>query len=459
MEDTFRVRVDKTFGSLSSSSSSSSSSQTLSSSLWCLTDDEIDKRQWPRESDASIPADDDDNDDVDNDTFFPSNVDKFFFAPKDKLSPSEQNPNPNPNPKLFDLNYGKELRDYRSELNNNGGEGTSENSALNRCREDVDGDEDELDIKNSIGMDCTLDFEDEEDEYDKVAVGSETFGHRLYLTDVNDYTPHINSYNELPDTFKEASKDPRANHLAAKLRLKEDAETARSFNSLHVSDQTEADVSDIQNNALEDENLPKSILKRKDDQMEPKSGKRVRFEAFCKSDDHSASEGADIVVSEAPNVDYKSFKESSSQHYDPSLVPDYVRHPLRYTHYTFDASVNMNEECNRQAYMDFLNMVKKSKSEPDEAPADLTKHVIFNPKKKAGDASIITSNKTDHIMEEPVQKKSFPQIIAAGNLEENEAAEMEVDEQETAVLKAINVGRTARKYRSKLTVDSNEANT
>ncbi|XP_021762456.1 uncharacterized protein LOC110727203 [Chenopodium quinoa] len=455
MEDSFRVRVDKTFGSLSSSSSPPSSSLTLTSSLWCLTDEEIQKRQWPPESDASIPTEEDDVNAAVNDAFLPTNVDKFFFAAKGKSMPSEQNPSPNLNPN--DLGCGKELKEDLNELDNNGGEGSSENMALSQCNEDVGGDDDELDVRNSIGKDCTLDFEAEEDEYDKVAVGSENVGQRLYMSDVTDYTSNINSYYELPETLKEAPRDPRANHMAAKLRLKEDAETARSFNSLHVSDQMEDDVSGAQNNVPEDGNLPKSILKRKDDQMDSKAGKRVRFEPICKRDDHSASEDSDIIVmSETSSVDYSSFKESSSQLHDSSLVPDYVRHPLRYTHYTFDSSDDMNEECNRQAYTDFLNMVKKSKSEPEEAPADLTKPVIFNPKKNDGVASLNTSKKTDHAMGEPVQKKSFPLIITAEDTEENEAAEMEVDEQETPVLKVGNGKRAARRYRSKIIEESKE---
>lgn len=291
-----------------------------------------------------------------------------------------------------------------------------------------------------------------------MAVGREKAGDRLHMSDVTDYTPHLN-YNELPNTLRDVSRDPRADHLAAKLRLKEDAEAARSFNSLHVSDQTEDGVS-VQNNVAEDEDLPKSILKRKDDQMDSKAGKRVRFEASCKTHDHSASEGDKIVVSEASHADNCSLEEYSSLQHDSSSVPDYVRHPLRYTHYTFDSSSDMNEESNRQAYTDFLKMVKKSKSEANEVPADLTKPVIFNRKKKAGENSNSITDKTGHIkeisMEEPVQKKSIPLSIAAGNPEEYGVSEMEVDELETTALKVGNGKRTARKYRSKVAEETNE---
>ncbi|XP_057530847.1 uncharacterized protein LOC130809200 [Amaranthus tricolor] len=451
MEDSFRVRLDKIFGSLSSSSSSQS---LPSSSLWCLTDEEIEKRQWTRESDASFPTEEEDDDD--NNGFLPSNVDHFFFTEKNKLMVSEKNPNSNPNPSCS--NDSKEFEDDVKECEDDEGEGKS---SLNRIQKIGGDDEDELDVRNSIGingMDCTLDFEEEEDGYDKMAVGKEKAGDRLHMSDVTDYTPHLN-YNELPNTLRDVSRDPRADHLAAKLRLKEDAEAARSFNSLHVSDQTEDGVS-VQNNVAEDEDLPKPILKRKDDQMDSKAGKRVRFDASCKTHDHSASEGDKIVVSEASHADNCSLEEYSSLQHNSSLVPDYVRHPLRYTHYTFDSSSDMNEESNYQAYTDFLKMVKKSKSEADEVPADLTKPVIFNRKKKAGDDFNSITDKTGHIkeksMEEPVQKKSIPLSIAAGNPEEYEVSEMEVDELETTAVKIANGKRTARKYRSKVAEEINE---
>ena len=61
MEDSFKVRVDKVFGSLNSSSSSSLSS------LWCLTDDEIERRQWNRDKTIPQPQLEKDLQDLDDD--------------------------------------------------------------------------------------------------------------------------------------------------------------------------------------------------------------------------------------------------------------------------------------------------------------------------------------------------------------------------------------------------------
>jgi hypothetical protein len=52
MEESFKVRVDKIFGSLASSSSETTET-TPPSSLWSLTDEEIERREWVR--DKTIP--------------------------------------------------------------------------------------------------------------------------------------------------------------------------------------------------------------------------------------------------------------------------------------------------------------------------------------------------------------------------------------------------------------------
>ncbi|EPS68847.1 hypothetical protein M569_05921, partial [Genlisea aurea] len=72
-----------------------------------------------------------------------------------------------------------------------------------------------FDVKSNIGRDCTLDYEEEEDEYDKVAVGTAESGDRLYMSfPAVDDGVEVNGYGELPTTFDSASRDPRANHAA-----------------------------------------------------------------------------------------------------------------------------------------------------------------------------------------------------------------------------------------------------
>ncbi|XP_074294356.1 uncharacterized protein LOC141622204 [Silene latifolia] len=443
MEETFKVRVDKTFGSLSSPSPlppSSSSSQPINPSLWSLTDDELRPNHWTRESDD--PPSDDDNDDGDKDELknvingvsCPTTVDKFFVSAPGK-------PNPNPNLDIGDNQM----------IVPEGDEGASSSRG---CEGDV-----ELDVRSSIGLDSTLDFEEEEDEYDKVAVGKEKPDDRLYVCDVSDYVSVIESESEVPNTFQEASRDPRANHVAAKLRLKEDAETARDFNSLHVSEQSLPVVSGAQSTTDDGEINLKSILKRKEDKMDSKSEKRVRFDPVCKNNVGDEYELDENLTSEPFNKEITVHGGNSSQLKQTSLIPDYIRNPSKYTHYTFDTSSDMNEASNRQAYADFLSILRKSKqskqSEPEEVPADLSKPVLFNPKNKPRDVKP-ASNVTDNTMVESVDRKR-PAITFAVGSEIDEACEMEVDEQATSSMKSGNVKKTGRRYRSKPILEYDES--
>ncbi|KAL9229388.1 hypothetical protein vseg_004859 [Gypsophila vaccaria] len=423
MAENFKVRVEKTFASLSTQP------QIESSSLWSLTDDELRPNTWARESDE--PVSDDEDDDVDKDEIntalnnnsFPNDVDRFFL--------SSANPNPNPN---------------------SDGEVTQLPSSSRSCEDD-----DALDVTNSIGLDSTLDFEEEEDEFDKVAVGKDKPDERLYMSDVSDYVAHDESYNEVPNSFQEASRDPRANHLAANLRLKEDAETARDFNSLHVSEQSSLPVvSGGQSNGHDSDNNIKSILKRKEDQMDSKSEKRVRFDPSCKDNDGDEYEVGEELTLETLDKETNLNAGASSPLKQASLIPDYIRNPSKYTHYTFDTESDMNEASNRQAYADFLGILRKSKhSEPDEAPADLSKPVMFNPKKKSSDAKM-TSNERDRTMESVDRKKSGVPVAVISELED-EACEMEVDEQATFSPKAGNVKKSGRQYRSKPSLEYDES--
>ena len=75
----------------------------------------------------------------------------------------------------------------------------------------------------------------------------------------------IERNNELPVSIKDVSRDPRANHSAAKLRLKEDVEAAKKMDSLHVSEQVSPHIVTEQVMVSENGNL-KSILKRREDE-------------------------------------------------------------------------------------------------------------------------------------------------------------------------------------------------
>nr|GEV80434.1 hypothetical protein [Tanacetum cinerariifolium] len=131
----------------------------------------------------------------------------------------------------------------------------------------------DLDVRSSVGLDPTLDFEDEEDEYDKIAAGTENAdSHLLYMKDVTNHAPFLNSHNILS-----------------------------------------SDIAPSVDNAVK----VKSILKRKSSELENPSAKRVRFDSSCKERDAPPVDGVPV-----PRV--------------AKNVPDYLMNPSKYTRYSFD---------------------------------------------------------------------------------------------------------------------------
>ncbi|CAK7348128.1 unnamed protein product [Dovyalis caffra] len=430
MEDSFSVRVGKVFGSLSSSSSSPSSTvetQKSSSSLsspWSLTGEEIERNQWNRDH---------------------------------KDSPETQTqtqPQPYFNPERpDDMDFKSEIEKDLDDLDDDVEEEEEESRALKLKPEDYN--DEEWDIKKSIGLDCTLDYEEEEDQYDKVAVGREKArDDRLYVTEMNDYGIDVDSGNVMPSSFGDVTKDPRANHLAAKIRLKEDAEAAEKMDSLQVTVKENISVSG-------DGNL-KSILKRKKDvQLDPKSisnhldsklQKRVRFDPECKDGNDEESDGVEDTQMETND----STDETLAYHLPPdypSGIPDYMRNPSKYTHYTFDTSTDVDEESNRGAYMDFLKMLQRPKtteSHPDDVPVDLSKPLTFIPKRKTGVATV-TDNCIDSKQNQDDASEGFKLRrgvalgIAAGDDNDAETCAMEEDRPADKT----NSRRPGRHYRTK----------
>nr|XP_027102077.1 uncharacterized protein LOC113723010 [Coffea arabica] len=140
--------------------------------------------------------------------------------------------------------------DHQDHIRNN--EEQEEDNPAGKGHQDHEDGQD-WDIRSSIGLDCTLDFEDEEDEYDKVAVGREKAG-------------------------EGCSQRPRANHMAAKLRLREDAEAAGDFDTSKLSEMCMSSLTNRQGQQkVEDLVTPKPILRKRENPIHKKSPKRVRF--------------------------------------------------------------------------------------------------------------------------------------------------------------------------------------
>ncbi|GMI68281.1 hypothetical protein like AT5G13970 [Hibiscus trionum] len=426
MEDSFNVRVGKVFGSLDASSNSKSLPLC---SLWSLTNGEIKKREWNRDKKTL-------NDDEGKGFF-------HNFPPKNKKNA---------------IDFGVELEKDLDDLDDEEEEARASSSKQ--------ANDEEWEIKSSIGRDCTLDYEEEEDAYDKVAVGRDKNEDCFYLKDVNDYDIDADSGNVLPTAFKDFSRDPRANHIAAKLRLKEDeeaakkrleedAETAKKIDSLHVSDGDAIVGMEAHISTYEDGNL-KSILKRKDSESNSKSQKRVRFDSEpCKSD---CSERTNDVPGEAClslEEDAKVSHEVSTLSRDYlSGIPDYMWNPSNYTRYTLDTG-GVDDESNRSAYMDFLKLVMSNGTEPQagDAPGDLTKPLTFIPRRKPGDVIMGEScgepkPTQEGTEKEPMHKRGLPIGIAAGDTED-EVCAMEEDEPQTIIDNRNSAQKASRQYRMK----------
>lgn len=287
-------------------------------------------------------------------------------------------------------------------------------------------------------------MQEEEDQFDKVAVGEEKTGDRLYLKDVNDYVTDADCCDELPDSVKDFSRDPRANHIAAKIRLKEDAEAAKKIGSLRVSEQ---DVPSVTDNT--EEGSLKPILKRGDNTSDSRPRKRVRFDSECKDrvDENTNREEA-MVSNEA---------FTSPPDY-PSGIPDYMRNPSKYTRYTFDSD-DIDDKSNAQAYMDFLKMLKKNTTESpaEDDSRDLPKSVTFIPKRKTGDATMTENNtkskQNQDDTTESTHKRGLPIGIPAADEGDDEVCAMDEDEPETAANKTVGSQKSGRRYRMKVKSD------
>lgn len=75
-------------------------------------------------------------------------------------------------------------------------------------------------------------MQEEEDEYDKVAVGSEGSDDRLFMGQIRDFGTSLNLVTPLPTSFDEVRqvrRDARANHEAALARLEEDDRQAANI--------------------------------------------------------------------------------------------------------------------------------------------------------------------------------------------------------------------------------------
>ncbi|KAM7484004.1 hypothetical protein LguiA_000013 [Lonicera macranthoides] len=404
VHESFKARVDKIFGSLTSSSKSSSLSSS-SSSPWSLTDGEVEKREWSRRDKVEPNRDDE--------TPCSSSFDVLFFKNKKNLRRRRRNKSPSTT--LLD-----DLEDPKDD--------------------DDDGSaNDEWEIRSSIGLDCTLDYEEEEDEYDKLAEGRENAGDRLYMKNVTDHGPYLNSHNVLPTSIHVVCRDPRANRYAGKIRLKKDEVAATGkLDSDQTGDKFKSDTrEDPHIMASEDSVQPKSILKRKENATTAKSSKRVKFDPDCKEDDCEEA-------SEKYNGSLTASVNDSSVAKNAPRVPDYLLNPSKYVCYSFDSTTDIDEKS-----------IMLEQKLDDASSIDTPISVVFIPRKKTSEAKAAICNSEVKQNHGDGSKQSSTQAssalgIAAGDVQQNEIGLMEENKPEIGSAGIVPCfKRPSRHYRNK----------
>ncbi|KAL9669981.1 hypothetical protein QQ045_007531 [Rhodiola kirilowii] len=388
MEDSFKVRVDKVFGSLSDS-------QPLNS-LWSLTDEEIERKEWNRDKGIH------DQDDLSG---------PFASRPSASVSIRQGGA-----PCLI-----KELNEGDDDLDD-----LDDDSSRLAAKPD-DHDDEEWLIRSSVGMDCTLDKEEEEDEYDKIAAGIEKNEDRVSMHKITDYI---------------TGRD----YVAAKRTLKEDVQETGDLKSYAASDRNQMVIPFTKTSNNFSIGV-KSILKKDVSKAMHKSLKRVRFDPETASDLEEQAADRSVKFASGSGVEGQaSFPPPKA---DPR-VPDYLRNPSKYTQYTLDSTNELDdEEANRKAYMDFFNLIRKKhadESQPAEDMSDSSKPIIFKLRKKTGDDLMERNDplkKGDH--KENIQNKVVSPVIAAAD----EACAMEEDETDMTPVCSTIPRKAQRQYRAK----------
>ncbi|KAK1281469.1 hypothetical protein QJS10_CPB22g00481 [Acorus calamus] len=382
MDDSFKARVDRLFGSKLFEAVPKSA---FPVSSWSVSDGEVERNEWDRESKREGSDREE--------TPLSSSFDGPCWRQRKKRE--------------FE-----DVDEIGSDDEGGGGAGGGGDGPVGEEERE------EWEIRSSVGLDSTLDHEDEEDEFDKFAFCKEEVSDRVYMSDIKDQGAFLNFHNIISDPYNDGcdevqhNKDPRADLSAAKARLKEDKDGPRSSGPHTINSQARA---------MENGMNLKSILKRKEGPMlESKTNKRVRFDKTSEDDQKQESEQAhdSFLVTESMEATPKE---------DARVVPDYIRNPSKYTHYTFDSVEEDDELSNLHAFDVFRNMLK--------GRLQRCRWMALKP----AHATVPSTS------------------IAVGEVEESEVNAMEEDDMETSMTEQHGSSRKpARQYRSKAGFESDD---
>ncbi|KAF8667286.1 hypothetical protein HU200_052955 [Digitaria exilis] len=318
-------------------------------------------------------------------------------------------------------------------------------------------DDEEEGVRVNIGLDPTLDREEEEDKYDREAFGREDASDRVYMNDIMDDGINMSINSIVPDLLGDSieevyrfSKDPRADIRAASARLREEDSSAIDGNSHYSAHAKELPALGMQTmKAAEDVNV-KPILKRKEEQADLKPRKRVRFDASVKDPESDMFEHNEDSPMVPQSMDVVTEKEQTSAPSESPGVPDYVQNPSKYTRYTLDLPES-NDASNRRALADLHDLLGKSdpKKIHSETPIEIPSSVTFIPRKKSVDAMAVD--------EGPKTSNSSSSVIGmvARVSDEPDQCEMDEDDCKASSTPQMHTNSKAgsRRYRSSRTDD------
>ena len=264
--------------------------------------------------------------------------------------------------------------------------------------------------------------QDEEDEYDKVALGKEDGGKGVSMEDAISRPCGVRI------------RDPRANHAAAKMRLKEDELEANKISPSGVIPSKSKEPTPHPEESSKSV-PPKPILKRKEScsDSEARTSKRVRFDVVTEE------------TSKKPEDNYSvsaSLKSALPRGKSGAQVPDYLVNPSKYTCYSFDPSSELNEKSQTQEFTD----IPKDSKGLETSESESFKKVSFGPQKKTEDVREDGGNCSET---KPVEAGH---VAEDERPSETEGGDTEIEESESC----NSFQRNGRQYRAKQSVDETD---
>jgi hypothetical protein len=300
--------------------------------------------------------------------------------------------------------------------------------------------------------------QDEEDEFDKAAIGREIAGEegRVYMREIIDVEKRSMASSDSSLHVSRVERDPRANHFAARARIEEDernaapvAERKEAEEEAVAEAMAEEPVKTDSTTCMKRESSGSKLVVVESSDMakghrEDGSVKRVRF--------------ADDVVFEDARAKESTFVRPKPVHVVASQVPDYVRNPSKYTRYTLDWSAEDHDDTtNVQALDACYEAIKANQSKGSDDTDETSERIHFIPRRLP--RGTVEKTEIAHVHHQvSVVRGHKSRMCVDDELEVQNETTMEFDDDDGATETKIASSTTAsRRYRSKKEIDATDA--